>query len=196
MGHCLIPTRAGTKLVCADRLGHQAPLGPRGSWVAPGPWPTLLAHWFPSRTHRCGLVPQQPGLNPRSQRNCMPPGRSVSVRLITLRSSFKSYPRNQLRCCIGIRKSKFAHQGGFCLSGIATESPRQVPMLVLPVRIFSLRHRPAQLPLSSGDQPQNPQQTETFWVNDRTRDYRRSGNLRLEITFFSKASYFVISVQF
>jgi hypothetical protein len=46
------------------------------------------------------------------------------------------------------------------------------------------------------DQPQNPQQTETFWVTDRTRDCRRDGNLRLETTFFSNASYFVILVQF
>jgi hypothetical protein len=42
----------------------------------------------------------------------------------------------------------------------------------------------------------HPQQTETFWVTDRTRDCRRDGNLRLETTFFSKASYFVILVQF
>jgi hypothetical protein len=44
--------------------------------------------------------------------------------------------------------------------------------------------------------PQNPQQTETFWVTDRTRDCRRDDNLRLETTIFSKASYFVILVQF
>src|SRR5882724_10168933 len=49
---------------------------------------------------------------------------------------------------------------------------------------------------SSVDPPQNPQQTETFWVTDRTRDCRRDVNLRLETTFFSKASYFVILVQF
>jgi hypothetical protein len=33
-------------------------------------------------------------------------------------------------------------------------------------------------------------------VNDRTGDYRRDGNLRLETTFFSKASYFAVLVQF
>jgi hypothetical protein len=49
---------------------------------------------------------------------------------------------------------------------------------------------------SSVDQPQNPQQTETFRLNDRTRDYRRDGNLRLETTFFSKDSYFAVLVQF
>ena len=49
---------------------------------------------------------------------------------------------------------------------------------------------------SAFDQPQNPQQTETFQANDRTRDYRRDGNLRLETTFFSKASYFAVLVQF
>jgi hypothetical protein len=31
---------------------------------------------------------------------------------------------------------------------------------------------------------------------DRTADYARSGNLRVETAFFSKASYFVILVQF
>ncbi len=50
--------------------------------------------------------------------------------------------------------------------------------------------------LSSVDQPENPQQTETFQLNDRTRDCRRDGNLRLETTFFSKASYFAVLVQF
>src|SRR6266436_9394065 len=40
---------------------------------------------------------------------------------------------------------------------------------------------------SAFDQPQNPQQTGAFQVNDRTGDYRRDGNLRLETTFFSKA---------
>ncbi len=49
---------------------------------------------------------------------------------------------------------------------------------------------------SSVDQPKNPQQTETFRVNDRTGDYRRDGNLRSETTFFSKASYFAVLVQF
>src|SRR5260370_19157924 len=49
---------------------------------------------------------------------------------------------------------------------------------------------------SSPDQPQNPQQTETFRVNDRTGDYRRDGNLRSESTFFSKASYFPLLVHF
>jgi hypothetical protein len=43
--------------------------------------------------------------------------------------------------------------------------------------------------------PQNPQQTEIFQVNDCTGDYRRDGNLRLETTFFSKASYFAVLVQ-
>ena len=52
------------------------------------------------------------------------------------------------------------------------------------------------LPSNSVDQPQNPQQTETFRVNDRTGDYRRDGNLRSETTFFSKASYFAVLVQF
>jgi hypothetical protein len=52
-------------------------------------------------------------------------------------------------------------------------------------------------PLSNSvDQPQNAQQIETFWVNDRTRDCRRDDNLRLETTFFSKASYFAVLVQF
>ena len=49
---------------------------------------------------------------------------------------------------------------------------------------------------NSVDRPQNPQQTEAFRVNDRTGDYRRDGNLRLETTFFSKASYFAVLVQF
>jgi hypothetical protein len=49
---------------------------------------------------------------------------------------------------------------------------------------------------SAVDQPQNPQQVETFQVSDRTGDYRRDGNLRLETTFFSKASYFAVLVQF
>jgi len=49
---------------------------------------------------------------------------------------------------------------------------------------------------SAFDQPQNPQQTGAFQVNDRTGDYRRDGNLRLETTFFSKASYFAVLVQF
>src|SRR5712671_5532957 len=49
---------------------------------------------------------------------------------------------------------------------------------------------------SAVDQPQNPQQTATFQVNDRTGDYRRDGNLRRETTFFSKASYFAVLVQF
>jgi hypothetical protein len=49
---------------------------------------------------------------------------------------------------------------------------------------------------SSVNQSQNPQQTETFEANDRTRDCPRDGNLRLETTFFSKASYFAVLVQF
>jgi hypothetical protein len=50
-------------------------------------------------------------------------------------------------------------------------------------------------PLSNSvDQPQNPQQIETFQVNDRTGDCRKDGNLPLETTFFSKASYFAVLV--
>ena len=37
---------------------------------------------------------------------------------------------------------------------------------------------------SAVEQPQNPQQTETFQVNDRTGDYRRDRNLRRDTTFF------------
>jgi hypothetical protein len=42
----------------------------------------------------------------------------------------------------------------------------------------------------------NPQQTETFLLNDCARDCQRDGNLPLETTFFSKASYFAVLVQF
>jgi hypothetical protein len=50
--------------------------------------------------------------------------------------------------------------------------------------------------LSSVERPKNAQQTETFWAMDRTGDCRRKSNLRVETAFFSKASYFVILVQF
>jgi hypothetical protein len=51
------------------------------------------------------------------------------------------------------------------------------------------------LPSNSIDQPQKPHQTETFQLNDRTRDLPKDGNLPLETTFFSKASYFAVLVQ-
>jgi hypothetical protein len=51
-------------------------------------------------------------------------------------------------------------------------------------------------PLGLVDLAQNTQQTETFSYKDRTGDCRRNGNLLLETAFFSKASYYVILVQF
>ena len=60
-----------------------------------------------------------------------------------------------------------------------------------PSAIVQVRQR-----LSSVESSENPQQTETFWVMDRTGDYARNGNLRVETAFFSKASHFVILVQF
>jgi hypothetical protein len=51
-------------------------------------------------------------------------------------------------------------------------------------------------PLGLVDLAQNTQQTETFSYKDRTGDCRRDGNLLLETAFFSKASYYVILVQF
>jgi hypothetical protein len=63
-------------------------------------------------------------------------------------------------------------------------------------QLLSLRHALGSQLSSAVDEPQNPQQTETFQVNDRTGDYRRDGNLRRETTFFSEASYFAVLVQF
>jgi hypothetical protein len=58
-------------------------------------------------------------------------------------------------------------------------------------RRFDPRFSPSAIDLgsllsSAVDLPQNPQQTETFQVNDCTGDYRRNGNLRLETTFSPK----------
>src|SRR5260221_14785635 len=72
-------------------------------------------------------------------------------------------------------------------SSLSLSPKKRGPLHVVPVRSAIDWGR---LLLSAVDQSQNPQETETFQVNDRTGDYRRDGNLRLETTFFSKASYF------